>query len=858
VNSSLKMACARIAVISALIGPSAIAQTTNRQPYNIDAQDLVSALRTVANINTLQLIADPARLAERQSTRIVGQYTLQEVVEALLRGTGLRAEFSGTALVIRGSKPSLGTRKALPLTEDRDITVTGSRIRGAPSSRPVVILKRNEMVDRGLNDLGEVIRSIPQNFNGGQNPGITFSASGSQNVTSGSGLNLRGIGSDATLTLLNGHRVAYDGPSQAIDISAIPILAVDRLEIVPDGSSALYGSDAVGGVANVILKRDFDGIETRARIGGTSDGGGFQQQYSVVAGKQWDGGGFLSAIDWSRGEAITATDRDITATLPTDTTLYPKIKALNLLATRHQDIGSVAEFSIDAFYNHRTSETISAYTLPNVLAYGTTFETDQKSYSIAPRFTFELDNAWQLAIEGVRAESSISTDTNYFYEGDSIGLYPTSYSTDLNSVEIRAEGPVWFSLGGAVRAAAGIGYRSVGLSGKQLTIIGSTTSVNADYDGRRDTAYGYGELFIPFFSEANSRTGIQRLDLTIATRIEHDNESGAVLTPKVGLSYSPVSGLVLQGSWGRSFKQPTLYQLLSPASATIARATSFSSVYPSTATVLLRNGGNPSLSPERATTWSASARFRPLGFPGAEVSVSYYRIRYKGRVTSPLGAQSGALTNPLYANLVTLSPTTDEINTTVASLTGTLYNNSGRPFDPTSFVAIFDNRFHNLARFNAEGIDIAGTLPFDLGAIGLLTANGAVSYLTSSQKALADAPAVDQAGFVGSPSHWRGSGTLRWESGSIVVTGTGNVTGGVTHRASGSHIGGMTTFDLTVRHRSLPVLDKGGFEAGLSVLNIANRMPRRIPVSAFYYPPFDSTNYSIQGRYIGLSVGKSW
>src|SRR3546814_6494740 len=82
------------------------------------------------------------------------------------------------------------------------------------------------------------------------------------NLDSSSQLNLRGLGPDATLTLLNGHRLPYGGAFAGIDISAIPVAAVERLEIVPDCASAQYGSDAVAGVANIILRRDFEGLTT--------------------------------------------------------------------------------------------------------------------------------------------------------------------------------------------------------------------------------------------------------------------------------------------------------------------------------------------------------------------------------------------------------------------------------------------------------------------------------------------------------------------------------------------------------------------------------------------------------------------
>src|SRR3546814_12012746 len=73
--------------------------------------------------------------------------------------------------------------------------------------------------------------------------------------------------------LLNGRRMAYGGRAQSVDISAIPVEAVERIEIVPDGASAIYGSDAVAGVGNVIIQRDFEGVPIGTRFGTASSGG---------------------------------------------------------------------------------------------------------------------------------------------------------------------------------------------------------------------------------------------------------------------------------------------------------------------------------------------------------------------------------------------------------------------------------------------------------------------------------------------------------------------------------------------------------------------------------------------------------
>src|SRR3546814_11513015 len=113
------------------------------------------------------------------------------------------------------------------------------------------------------------------------------------NTSGGSSANLRGIGQDATLTLLNGRRMSYGSNDQAVDISAIPVEAVDRLEIVTDGASAIYGSDAVGGVINVMLKRDFDGVAVGTRYGQATEGGLAHHASTVHPGPPWSPGGWI-------------------------------------------------------------------------------------------------------------------------------------------------------------------------------------------------------------------------------------------------------------------------------------------------------------------------------------------------------------------------------------------------------------------------------------------------------------------------------------------------------------------------------------------------------------------------------------
>ncbi|MDF1835856.1 MAG: TonB-dependent receptor plug domain-containing protein [Alteraurantiacibacter sp. bin_em_oilr2.035] len=286
-------------------------------------------------------------------------------ITALLAGTAL-AGFSLPLLAQSAEPPQdevdeLQDDQPDAANEDNAIVVTGTRIRGARIIGDTISLDRETIVEAGQIDLGEAIRSLPQNFSGGQNPGIGSGAGfANSNVNSASSANLRGLGPDATLTLLNGHRLPYDSAFAGVDISAIPLAAVDRIEVVPDGASALYGSDAVAGVVNVILRRDFEGITTSAQIGASTDGGNFRQQADIVAGTRWSGGGFFVAYDFANNSAIKASQRSYAGSLDPETTLFPSQERHAVTLSAHHELAPGFEASIDALYSNRSSTLLAA------------------------------------------------------------------------------------------------------------------------------------------------------------------------------------------------------------------------------------------------------------------------------------------------------------------------------------------------------------------------------------------------------------------------------------------------------------------------------------------------------------------
>lgn len=169
------------------------------------------------------------------------------------------------------------------------VVVTGSRLAREPSelSRDVIVLDRDAIMASGELTLPRLLRQLPQNINA-TNETYGSRLNGATNVSGASTVNLRGFGSESTLILVDGRRVGYSGLLGGVtDISNIPLSLVERVEILTDGASAIYGSDAVGGVVNVITRRDYTGIDVVVDYGRPDKPGYDETRASVAAGWTW-------------------------------------------------------------------------------------------------------------------------------------------------------------------------------------------------------------------------------------------------------------------------------------------------------------------------------------------------------------------------------------------------------------------------------------------------------------------------------------------------------------------------------------------------------------------------------------------
>lgn len=196
--------------------------------------------------------------------------------------------------------------------ELEEVLVTGSRIKRSEleAASPVAIISSEQIGQTGATDLGQVMNQLPAVT------GSPRSQHGAGGFNDGSvEIRLRGLDARNTLVLINGRRSVQRGTGSSVDLGSIPLATIERIEVLKDGASAVYGSDAVAGVVNVILKRDYDGLMLEGEIGESSQGDGRRESASLTWGGQFadQRGRALVSATYQSEDAIFRRDRDISS-----------------------------------------------------------------------------------------------------------------------------------------------------------------------------------------------------------------------------------------------------------------------------------------------------------------------------------------------------------------------------------------------------------------------------------------------------------------------------------------------------------------------------------------------------------------
>ena len=308
---------AGVALMGLMLGTGAWAQG---KAFNIPAEDAVKAIPQFASQAGIQIIAPAGHLKGIQTQAVKGDMDVHVALARLIEGTNLEvASDNGSIISLRvkaaGARPAEGTPAAAEVAtpvEETVVVVTGSRLsnRGFKAPTPVTVLDQQELKLSGTQTLDVLLADTPQ-FTGSQLNSPTANTVQAGQPIGTATLNLRDFGPSRNLVLVNGRRFAITGPDFTTDINTIPAALVKRVEVVTGGSSAVYGSDAITGVVNFIMRDDFQGVEINAQKTWDQHTNTPTYSLSVTAGGNFaDGrGNIVGSIDYMNRGGFTRGDR---------------------------------------------------------------------------------------------------------------------------------------------------------------------------------------------------------------------------------------------------------------------------------------------------------------------------------------------------------------------------------------------------------------------------------------------------------------------------------------------------------------------------------------------------------------------
>jgi len=229
----------------------------------------------------------------------------------------LLSSAAGFAALPLAAAPTAAQENGAGEQQSDRILVTGSRIKRSEFSLPVPVqtLTIEDLEISGVNEISEALTELPSVFTG-------TNTENSQSSTQNSGastISLRRLGSDRTLTLINGRRtVTNSSTGSVVSLSTIPDSFIERIDVITGGASAVYGSDAVAGVVNIIMRDSFDGLRVSGRMGTSEQGGNDERSFEIMSGGVIDGGrgNVMMAYEYDWEGAINSEDRDFSLLIP--------------------------------------------------------------------------------------------------------------------------------------------------------------------------------------------------------------------------------------------------------------------------------------------------------------------------------------------------------------------------------------------------------------------------------------------------------------------------------------------------------------------------------------------------------------
>ncbi|MFC4312346.1 TonB-dependent receptor domain-containing protein [Steroidobacter flavus] len=732
--------CALASFASANDAAAAIRRATKIEP-----QSLGSALKQLAETRDLQLLYFADAVKNLRTAGAVGEITVDEALTRILDGTGLHFRYLNdntiTIFSENAAEDPLGGDDRASASELEEIVVTGTHINGVKDTfSPVVTMDRESLERAGFTTVFEALDKLPQNFGGGATPDT--STSGDARGTGAASVNLRGLGDGATLILLNGHRLAPGGAfGDFVDISTIPTAAIDRIEVVTDGASAIYGSDAVAGVVNIILRKDFEGAESRLNWSTVTDGGSDTLRAGQTVGWSGERAHGLISYEYADEAMLPAHDKDFARTLPDRNYLLPESRKHNVLVSGGATLSDRISLSADGYFGKRRSR--GSYTWDNS-AFGYTSDLDVDQLSGSLGLNAKLFSDWQANLSGAFSKSR--------YHGDDLtsaapvngGSLAVS-SGEVLSFDASLGGSLFRLSSEAVRGVIGLQYRDEQIDQSTVDRLNHSI-VYIDRDERRQVLAAYGEIYAPIVTSADGVPGMDRLALTLAGRYEDYSDVGTAFNPKVGLAWSPVAGFSLRGTYGTSFRAPRLDQLIDKVQYAYLAPYADPQSATGQSTALVIGGSQPNLDPEEAETWSVGFDFTPPSLPGLSVRASYFDIDYEDRVSIPSLSMNRQYQYTQFSGVPQYDPSQALVQSLVSR--ARIYRDFSTlfPIAPLSLAdvtVLLDSRQQNMSVSTVQGVDLDVQYELQTSFGGwTFFANG--SYLTDFSEQVSPQAAVTE------------------------------------------------------------------------------------------------------------------
>lgn len=759
-----------------------------------------------------------------------------------------------------GSPGSTSTHEPLWREELDEIIVTGSRIeRSGEGPAPVQVFTQETFQRLGAATVQDVLRYTPQQpFTRAQH----YYQSGAEYAQ------MRGIGVDTTLILINGRRVVPTSNSlvlNAFDLNTIPLAAVERIEVLSDSASAIYGADAMGGVINVVTKRDIPQPVVDVQFGGV-DGGGETLRSSLSAGYTTDRLRSSLILDYFEQDFLLGTQRErwsnqdftryggrdyrsmagMPGTIRSESgqNLPGLSSSFASIPEDSSGVGLTAEdFAATAGMRHRAS-TLSASSIvpkadqrsaagfaefdltPDLTAFAQVLYTHRETasqdewYSVqgarvpatnpfnpfgqrvlvdmvltglpARQFVHGLeltrgvgglrgslgsDWEWEIAatassetddayatnevsaerVAAALAESDPARALNPFVDGPagSPELLASLVTPKIQHHLSRGRQLSAFMRGSLFDLPAGSLDAVLGGEWREESVIYGDLNQSVD-DSRRVNA-AFAELSVPLVSSSPHQQG-DVLGLTLAARLDDYSDFGSTVNPQFGLMWRPMPELLLRGSYGTSFRPPSLYELRSPRLSLANVPVGDPARNNQLTTVGLTVGGNPDLRPIEADSMTAGFVLTPSALPGLRLLGSYWKIHTHHRVTMLHFTQLLANEEMFDERIVRAEPTAADI---AAGLPGQLLQ-----LDVTRI---------NFGRLTTSGIDLEASYDWTT-SLGTFTPRVSATWV--DEYVAVDIPGqapIDRVAIAhtsGSIPRWRVVGSLAWERGGMGLSTT--------------------------------------------------------------------------------------